>query len=882
MENFEEIKNKLEKEDLDKFNTFQEIKKKLDKDGQKEFSFGGGEVLIAGQNFIYELNDGERIYFYHNSRILFFTNTQLEIIKKPYFIHDEDSLNEALKKTKIENGILTDGKVEQIDENNEDNKTIENKLKSENNKKEDNNEKDFEDESDSRSSGSQSSSSSFISRLDVVDILNTSFNFIEESDKIQLKEIFTEANFKQKVTCRIISDLDFNFKYIKRKYVKNKIDFIETQNLWYKKLEEIFSNKIKSYCFLFGPEGIGKTTLLLKYLNYEGIPRLYFPLIIMTKPGHFYNKKWKKICLYETIYTFKTITEMENFSKINLDEITDTSNLMEFIYSYIKFVFDFYSKNNVKKKIFVVIDDYNQDLYDKDCMIEKIINYVKDNNKRLFLCILGQGQYINKKLYQFLSNKNEDFLGAYWNLSIENEITKQYNVLKLPKYYYKYNNKNILSNCDINEKIEKNINDEFKKFNLKSFFILNKYINSYINIEDIKDEFINMPFEFIKIDKKNDINNNILIKFQFNLKIYQKVFENSIKGLLKIDCLMNKMELFKDENSGKDGIEFEDLIVEQLWSNSLDFINFPENNKLRVREIYELKNNKNVLGENINMSKPIIIRQTIFKGKYYDLLIIIKQNGKYYAVFIQIGLNKTGIEINTYLDNLTKNSNQYIKGIKKLLNIEKEEFPFDIGFMLIFDYAHQKSLVEKNNKTQGVGFCMDNNIDFLIYKDYKLFKNIKDKNPITAFEITDNTLVFVYEEKEKNLNIDIIREKFEELCETISLNEDLNPIISLKEKEKAMIINFIKSEFNQEFTSLDFKINISQNLEGFSDFGIIDTNNYNKINLFINVNSKYFSYNNFLYKITDEKIEKIDGEKIKKTNEKFNWDIYFLKKKRKK
>ena len=71
MENFEEIKNNLEKEDLDNFNYFQEIKQKLDKDGQKEFSLDGGEILIAGQNFIYELNDGKRIYFYQNSRILF-------------------------------------------------------------------------------------------------------------------------------------------------------------------------------------------------------------------------------------------------------------------------------------------------------------------------------------------------------------------------------------------------------------------------------------------------------------------------------------------------------------------------------------------------------------------------------------------------------------------------------------------------------------------------------------------------------------------------------------------------------------------------------------------------------------------------------------------
>ena len=71
---------------------------------------------------------------------------------------------------------------------------------------------------------------------------------------------------------------------------------------------------------------------------------------------------------------------------------------------------------------------------------------------------------------------------------------------------------------------------------------------------------------------------------------------------------MNKMELFKDESAGKDGIDFEDLIVEQLWNNTFDFINFPENNKLKVKEIYALKNNINDYQENILVSNPIIIR----------------------------------------------------------------------------------------------------------------------------------------------------------------------------------------------------------------------------------------------------------------------------------
>ena len=344
---------------------------------------------------------------------------------------------------------------------------------------------------------------------------------------------------------------------------------------------------------------------------------------------------------------------------------------------------------------------------------------------------------------------------------------------------------------------------------------------------------------------------------------------------------MNKMELFKDESAGKDGIDFEDLIVEQLWNNTFDFINFPENNKLKVKEIYALKNNINDYQENIQISNPIIIRQTIFKGKYYDLLLVIEQNGKKYALFIQIGLNKTGIEINTYLNNLTKYSEQYVNGIKKLLKLEKEKQEINIGFLLIFDYEHQKKILEKKSKSSGVGYCLEKNIDFLIYKDFKLFKNIEDINPIKSIEITDKTLIFEYEEKKMNSNIDIIREKFTELCNTISLDENTNQIISLTEKEKISILNYIKNEYNQEFSDLNFSINITEDLEGFSNFGIIDTNNFNAVNIFYNETSKYFSYNNIYHKITGEKITKIDINKINDSEKKYNWDRYFLQNKRK-
>ena len=230
----------------------------------------------------------------------------------------------------------------------------------------------------------------------------------------------------------------------------------------------------------------------------------------------------------------------------------------------------------------------------------------------LFLCILGEGQYINKKLYLYLSNKNQDFSGAYWSFLIDNDLTKENTLLKLPKYYFKY--RDLIKKANVDDMVEQSIINEFKKFSLNSFFMLSKYINISINIEEIKDEFINIPFEYMEIEQKKDINNKMLIKFNFTLEIYKKVFEDSIKGLLKIDNLMTKMDLFGEEDTGKNGIEFEDLIVEQLWNNTFEYINFPENNKIKVKEIYELKNNINDTRDNIIISSPIIVRQTKYQG----------------------------------------------------------------------------------------------------------------------------------------------------------------------------------------------------------------------------------------------------------------------------
>ena len=97
--------------------------------------------------------------------------------------------------------------------------------------------------------------------------------------------------------------------------------------------------------------------------------------------------------------------------------------------------------------------------------------------------------------------------------------------------------------------------------------------------------------------------------------------------------------------------------------------------------------------------------------------------------------------------NLIRYYGKYKEGIQNLINEQIDS----IGFMLIFEYIHQKKLKEKNNNSDGFRYCINNNIDFLILKNYQFYKNLDDEIPIKSFEIENRTLI--YQVEEKNIKI---------------------------------------------------------------------------------------------------------------------------------
>ena len=835
------LKENLELEDTEKIKQelFLKMKENTSNDSNT-FKEGDIEMLHIDSKYYY-IKDGQSTIFLENSKLISFINEEKNINKK-YFIHDQDSLSIALDKTGIKYAILS--KETKESEANENYNSNDSKKSSESGKSANN--------------------------LDVEDILDESITSIKQQKQIKISEILSHENFIKRFNVKKIKELDFNFYY----YYKNltndsKVDLININKDWFSDIGDFYkkvtSNSIK---YIIGPRGIGKTTNILIYSNINRIHRLYFPI---KKLKDFKNRKLNKIALYESIYIFKDEEEMNEFSKFIDSLLPDSEDLLQFILDYIKVIFKFYEEKKLKKRILIILDDYDDDL-DNYKIISSIINYIEMKRSKFLLCILGECPYIYKQYYNYIMNNVGHNYFSYWN--IKNE--KKENFLNLPLYNFRYltMKKEIEKLDDFRNIIKNELRENFRKINKKNFFSLSKYINYKIDIKELKEDFEFFPFEFLDIEINNE-NNIIFIKTSFKLDIYKEVFNEEIKGLLMIDNIKSSFNLDKGEdiNKFKDGIKFEEIIIEQLWNNTLNLIDFPEKNKIKIKEIFCIKDYSTDTNNIIEDDKPVIIRQTKFGGKYYDLLLIMKNDDeKRVGIFIQIGISKDNDEIIKYYNNISINYGEYKEGIKHLI---QRDIDF-LGFMLIFDYDKQKILKEKNIYSEGRGFCLENNIYFLLYKNFKLYEDLDSEDPITSINI-DKSLVT--EEKEIQ-GIDLFRENYLQKCREMA-NKNEIPCINIDKPLEKTILDFINNKYNKHFDYLNFIINLGNNIEGKLNFGYLwDIFDQLKINR--KGKNKYIFYKNDIFKIKNNNTIEIANEREKELFLKttFESDLYFLQKKR--
>ena len=826
------LDKKIEMKEDEKGLLFEEIKKK-----ELTGNIKPEDKIMVLQNCYFYFKSGIPQTFYKKSKFITFSNEEVKNkFNKKYFIHNQDSLNKALKEANITDAIMT----------NQDSIT-----------------KNY-DSNDSKNSNISSESSK---NLMIEDILEKSIDIIKQDKAIKLSKILCEQNYNQRFIINKLNELDFNFTKYKDFLLNNdsNIDFQKSNYAWLNEIYNFYKKKGTNFeLIIMGPRGIGKTFNILTFLYIYKLPRLYFPIKEMIKYG---NRKWKKIALYESLYIFDSLEEMNEF-KAYCNNIPSDKDLFHFIYLYIDFIYKFYEKRKLRNKILIVLDDYYDSL-DFFNTIIKITDLVYENNHKMLLCITGNCPYVYKKYYNYNVNQNQKYYITIWDLPFKEEK----DILKLPLYNYRYNNSTEDEKANFEKKIKNEIIKEFKKIELNDFFRLSKYLNIFTNIKDLSKDFIHFPFEYLNLEK--DENNKNLIKISFKLYLYKEVFLEYIKGLLKIDNIKSTFNLdTNDENENqKDGIQFEDIIVEQIWNNTLGLYEFPEKNKIRIKDIFSIKSYEGKTYK-IEKDKNVIIRQSQFNGRYYDLLLIINIGKKRYAIFIQIGLSKKGFEIVKYFNNLSKFYIDYKKGIKKLIGVNINQ----IGFLLIFEYGKQIILKNENSKSQGTEFCKENYITYLIYKDFKLYPDLDSQNSITSINSINinNTLIL---DEIGTPAIDIFKNNYIDMCEKM-ISEKYEPYISLDKDEKNKIIECINKKYTAKFNNLQFITNMGIKVEGFLDFGFF-CNEFDQINIIETYNDKFMEYKKNIWKINNCKLVKIKDSEINKIKgEAKEYDLYLLDKKR--
>ena len=798
------LEENIEKSEKEKYHIFQKIKKKAEKGNIKPED----KILVLKDSYVYFGNNISQI-FWKKSRFITFLNEEgNNKFNKKYFIHNQDSLERALIEAKITEVLMT-------------------------------NEEAIKKNYDSNNSGNSNSSSESSKEVKIEDILEKSIDVIKQDKFIKLYDIFSKKNFENRFVVNKVKDLDFNLKKYKDFSLNNEndIDLQKVKNTWINEINEFYKKRGTNFeLIITGPRGIGKTFNILLYSNLYKLPRIYFPIKEMIK---YNNRKWKKIALYETLYIFHDLIEMQEFQNYSKD-IPSDKDLFQFIYLYINYIFKFFEKRKLVNKILIILDNYDDSL-DSFNTISKISDFIYNNNYKMLLCIIGNCPYIYNKYYNFILNQNQKYNITFLALPHEEEN----DILKIPLYNDKYNKCNEKEKANFKQILKNEIFEEFNKIEL---------------INDIKKEdFEHLPFEYLTL-KKDEVKKNY-IKISFQLNLYKEVFLESIKGLLKIDNIKSNFNLESndDNTTQKDGIQFEDIIVEQIWNNTLGLYEFPEKNKIRINDIFSIKSYVGIKNK-IEKNKNLIIRQLQFNGKYYDLLVIINTNKKRYGIFVQIGLSKNGNDIVKYFNNLAKYYIDYKKGIKKLIGVKINQ----IGFLLIFDYEKQLSLIQENSKSQGIEFCKENNIAYLIYKNFKLYHYLDSEDPITSINSIDfnNSLIL---DEIRISSIDIFKNNYIDLCEKM-ISEQYIPYILLVEEEKNEIIKCINKEYNKKFNNLQFITNMGKKVEDFLNFGFF-CDDFEQVNIIETDTDKYIIYKSNIWIIKNNKleyIEELEKNKIKK------------------
>ena len=624
-----------------------------------------------------------------------------------------------------------------------------------------------------------------------------------------------------------LSNLSLNLKYYDNSIQERKIYYIDAIHQYGNNSFILYflNNQYSNVLFFSGVKGCGKTIrlLFLSYIIYlrksNKNPRLYIDYKLITN-----NKTLQKLFFKrELLFLFHDFEKLKKFLELGIyKEINNYNNIFKFL---IHFLTQYFESEFREKKFFLIIDNFD-DEKDEEKDINDLIDFCKKNFDKVALIISGTGKFMRKKRNFFHINDNSTQKEKYLECPLyecDNDSDKN----TLPEYiyisaknYFKYKS-NI---TDINNFSNKMLNEE--KAELDKWDFYGKYFCLVNENVELKRDILNKYWDIIPSYHLIFTQKSNKICFKFQNSLIRTAFKKSIEYEVKKQSLKELLNSYNCE-SIEQGIYEEKLLTLLLQFNKVKINNllFSEENMLEVEELYQfiISKYERYSGELIN-NKPIIITQNNFRGKFYDILILIPINdkGDYDAIFIQIGLNKTKQEVMKLENDINQNKSKYIKGIKKYVGKDIN----DIYLVFIFDKDTQEKKIDLYDScSKGVEYCIKNYIKFYLFSLDDFFLYEKKDNSDSYEKVED----FTYKIQNKN----ILGKKRPESnkrdwygLENIFDNDVLEALINeKKEFENLKKINIFKCKFSSKLLKKNKKAYILLfNKENYDIFLIINGN----------------------------------------------------------
>ena len=664
-----------------------------------------------------------------------------------------------------------------------------------------------------------------------------------EADEKKLKDLFDDRN---KMNREIISDLSLNSAFY---YPENKNDKLDL-DIFSKNIETVNSfywGDDKNILYLLGPKGSSKSLFLMNccyVFNAMEYHTLYINYKILKNLD---EKERKNIFKKEMVYLFNDFNKFEDFYNAKYHRLIKGGKnaFLHGLKEFVQTLLNIY-ENTFENKIILTIDNFDEDNENLFSEMEKIINLVNENPKKIKLIISGNSVFLKKKFELFLKNKNfSDIIEKQELFLYEIKLEDKNEIKSLVAFKYR----KIINE----EELEKTLLNEEKEF-CKKYSLFGLYFSIVNNeqnllLEKLLKYLYIIPFEYLTFS----INEDKSIKFKYFNPIFFRAVQQSIKSEVKEKSLNF---LLKNDNMDYliNGIYEEKLLNTLITYNKLNLENLKtsENNLLEIEKICEFKYKiYKKISKNLDNKLPIIINQTNYRGEFYDLLVLIPKkdiegNIIFTAYMIQIGTNKTKAQIEEIKSDFDNNKKEYLDGIS--IFIDNKIKIKNIELLFIFDKETQNNLSLKKTKISifGSKYCFKNRIKYYCfsYDEYKLYKSFDSKVYFEVKEFGDFDK-FIFKKNWSSYLMDIF-----------------NNILTDDE------LDFINSKITKG-TIEDYSIFIKESIK-FEDIKIDNNNIY----ILRNEKNKYFVINCVIYNLLAEKSEKNKENIVIDKKEIF--DVYIL------